>query len=371
MSSKLSSEIIVAGAGVFGSWIAYTLQRTGHKVTLVDPYGAAHSRASSGGESRIIRCAYGADEIYTHMAQRSLTLWNDFFGLINRPQLFQSTGVLWLAEPNDAHADASRVALTNAKVEFEDLSPAELRQRYPQIKAPESMGALYEPNAGALMARQAVQAVVEEFIRIGGTFRQAALPIDYQAAGVTIYACGPWLGKLFPDILGTRLFVTRQEILFFGTPPGDVRFQPPQLPIWLDFNRDPAMYGFPDLEARGFKMAIDKHGPPIDPDTAVRLVSAENVQIMRAYLAERFPALANAPVVDARVCQYENTSNGDFIIDRHPAHDNIWLVGGGSGHGFKHGPAVAEYFEQILSGAEMEARFLLSNKETTQRRTIY
>ncbi len=361
----------MAGAGVFGSWIAYTMQRAGHKVTLVDPYGPAHARASSGGESRIIRCAYGTDEIYTRMAQRALTLWNEFLGLINRPQLFQPTGVLWLTGPNDAHGEASRVALTNAKVEFEDLPPSELRRRYPQINPTESMGALFEPHAGALMARQAVQGVVEEFIRLGGTFRQAALPVDTSANGLMIYACGPWLGKLFPDILGSRIFVTRQEILFFGTPPGDTRFQAPQLPIWLDFHRDPAMYGFPDLEARGFKIAIDRHGAPIDPDTDDRLVSTETVRQMRTYLAERFPALANAPVVDARVCQYENSSNGDFIIDRHPAHDNVWLVGGGSGHGFKHGPVVAEYVEQILSGGEMEARFLLNKKESVQKRAVY
>jgi len=366
----------VAGAGVFGAWIACTLRRAGHAVTLLDPYGPAHSRASSGGESRIIRCSYGADELYTRFAQRSLALWLDFFSSIGRPNLFQPTGVLWLTEPGDGHAAASRVSLRNAGIAFEDLSPEQVRSRFPQINVPSGMGAIFEEEAGALMARQAVQAVVEEFVRIGGTYKQAALrPPEQERAGadILIYACGPWLGKLFPDLLGPRLFVTRQEILFFGIPPGDLRFQPPQLPIWLDFSAQRGMYGFPDLETRGFKLACDRHGPPIDPDTAERIVSAATITQMRAYLAERFPALADAPIVESRVCQYENTSNGDFIIDRHPHHENVWLAGGGSGHGFKHGPAVGEYLAQLVMGfrSTPEARFLLANKGTEQSRVVY
>ncbi len=361
----------MAGAGVFGSWIAYSLRRAGHDVTLLDPYGVGHSRASSGGESRIIRCSYGADEIYTRMAQRSLALWTEFFAATGNENLFQRTGVLWLAERNDKHADASRVALRNAGIEFEDLSPEELRRRYPQIHAAPQMGAIFEPNAGALMARRGVQAVVEEFVRMGGAYRQAGLPPDDQIDCVTIYACGPWLGKLFPEILGSRLFVTRQEILFFGTPPGDIRFQAPQLPIWLDFGGERGMYGFPDLEGRGFKLACDRHGPPIDPDTADRIVSEATVREMRAYLGERFPALSDAPVTEARVCQYENTSNGDFVIDRHPSRQNVWFAGGGSGHGFKHGPAIGEYVANLFVGGATEERFLLAGKSKVQRRAVY
>lgn len=369
---KRPTSFAVAGAGVFGAWIAYTLRRAEHAVTLFDPYGPAHSRASSGGESRIIRCSYGADEIYTRMAQRSLTLWNEFFAATNRRQLFHRTGVLWLAEPNDAHANASRVVLRNANIDFEDLSPSEVRERYPQINAPMGAGAVLEPNAGALMARQAVQAVVEEFVRIGGTYRQAQLgPPQKESDDVLIYACGPWLAKLFPEILGSRLFLTRQEIAFFGTPADDLRFQPPQLPVWLDFGSGRGMYGFPDLEARGFKLACDRHGPPIDPDTTDRVISEGTVRQMRAYLGERFPALADAPVVDSRVCQYENTSNGDFILDRHPEYENVWLAGGGSGHGFKHGPVVGEYVMRVLTGGEPEERFLLVGKKTVQSRAVF
>ena len=366
---KTTTSFAVAGAGVFGAWVAYTLRKAGYPVTLFDPHGPAHSRASSGGESRIIRCSYGADEIYTRMARRSLTLWNEFFTEIGRPNLFQRTGVLWLTKPGDAHAAGSRIALRNASVEYEDLSAAEVRRRYPQINVPADVAALLEPNAGALMARQAVQAVVDEFVRLGGVYKQQELRSP-AAADVSIYACGPWLGKVFPEILASRLFVTRQEIVFFGIPPGDLRFQAPQLPVWLDFGSEHGMYGFPDLETRGFKVACDRHGPPFDPDSSDRIVATATVELMRAYLAKRFPVLAGAPLVEARVCQYENTSNGDFIIDQHPELENVWIAGGGSGHGFKHAPAVAEYLMRALYGIVKEARFSLASKKEKQDRAV-
>ena len=153
-------------------------------------------------------------------------------------------------------------------------------------------------------------------------------------------------------------------------PPGDDQFSAGSLPTWL-IQAD-EVYGMPDLESRGFKIAFDSHGQRVDPDTQTRVVSAESIERVRAYVAKRFPALANSPIVETRVCQYENTSNGDFLIDRHPDFDNVWLVGGGSGHGFKHGPAVGEYVTaRILHGGAVDFRFSLASKDTAQRRSVY
>jgi glycine/D-amino acid oxidase-like deaminating enzyme len=171
-------------------------------------------------------------------------------------------------------------------------------------------------------------------------------------------------------VLKDRIQPTRQEVLFFGAPPGDRRFAPPALPVWADFGSE--IYGIPDLENRGFKIALDRHGPAFDPDTGKREVTAEGVAAVRKYLAGRFPDLKSAPLVEARVCQYENTSNGDFLIDRHPAFDNVWLVGGGSGHGFKHGPALGEYVAGLMiEGGALEPRFTLATKGKVQKRTVY
>jgi sarcosine oxidase len=238
------------------------------------------------------------------------------------------------------------------------------------------------------MARRAVQTLVAEFVRAGGDYRQAAVlpPADgaalgelRTAAGDTfaadrfVFACGPWLGRLFPALLGPRIFPTRQEVFFFAPEPGDTRFTPGRLPGWADFNNGDIYYGMPDLEGRGFKIAHDAHGPRMDPDTGDRTPSAEALADVRAYMARRFPALAGRPLSEARVCQYENSSNGDLLIDFHPRWDNVLLVGAGSGHGFKHGPAVGRYASERLLGtpARVEPRFSLASKGEVESRAVH
>ena len=362
-------DVAVIGAGVFGAWTAHHLRQSGACVLLIDAWGAANARASSGGESRIIRMGYGADEIYTRSAMRSLDLWQAFFRETGQP-LFHQTGVLWTAAAGDAYSEDTRRTLARCGASFELLMPAELEARFPQMRFAPGASGIFEPRSGALMARRALQAVVEDAIRRGVEFARGAAAAP--AAGVCVFACGPWLPKLFPELLGKRIVPTRQEVFFFGTPPGDVRFSPPAMPTWIDFSDPRGPYGFPDLDGRGVKIALDQHGPPIDPDTADRLPSAEALAAARACLGERLPALRNAPLVEARVCQYENTSSGDFLIDRHPDRPNVWLVGGGSGHGFKHGPAVGEYAAaRILHGGTVDPRYSLAAKQETQSRAVF
>jgi sarcosine oxidase len=378
---------VVVGAGVFGAWTAYHLRRAGHRVILFDQYGPANSRASSGGESRIIRAAYGPDEVYSRMAQRSLAMWTAFFARAGH-QLLYRTGVLWMARPNEPYVQQSRETLSKLAIPYRDLSAGELRHLYPQFQMDPDTVAIFEPQAGALMARQAVQAVVEQFLKGGGEYRHAAvlaprgqgqlnqiLTSDGESirADGYVFACGPWLGKVFPDAFAGRIFPTRQEVLFFGIPPGDRSFEQPLMPIWLDFSNNLGMYGFPDLENRGFKLAFDRHGPAFDPDTGSRVVTADRIAAARDYLRLRLPALADAPVIDSRVCQYENTSRGDFILDRHPEFENVWIAGGGSGHGFKHGPAVGEYTAARVMGLEtppVEPRFSFASKGTEHNRAV-
>ncbi len=379
-------DVAVIGAGVFGAWSAYMLRSAGLSVTLLDAYGPANSRASSGGESRIIRAGYGSDEIYSRWAYESLPNWKELARTSNQP-LFHRTGVLWLARPDDPRAVRSRETLTKLKIPLEPLTEAELARRYPQIRPAPGMIGVLEPESGALMARRAVQVLVEQAIRKGCEYvKEPVAPPEGKgkldavrtaggrrvAAGTFVFACGPWLPKVFPELLGKRIFPTRQQVLFFGTPYGDNRFVPPRLPVWIDFSVDEGAYGFPDLENRGFKLAFDRHGPPFDPDTGMRLVNGEAVNEARRYLGERFPALRDAPVVESRVCQYENTSNGDFLIDRHPEFENVWLVGGGSGHGYKHGPALGRYVADRVRGlGQAEPRFSLASKGETQHRSVY
>ena len=379
-------DVAVIGAGVFGAWTAYRLRQTGQRVILLDAYGAGNSRSSSGGESRIIRMGYGADEIYTRSAMRSLLLWQEFGEQTGR-LVFHKTGVLWTAPGADAYAVATRHTLGRCGVKFELLGAWELTSRFPQMRfAPDVLG-IFEPESGALMARRAVAAVVAEAQRAGVTWaRESAIaPAGSGAlsvlrtvagteirAGAYVFACGAWLPRLFPELLGKRIEPTRQEVFFFGTPPGGTAYQAPAMPVWIDFSDPRGPYGFPDLENRGVKIALDQHGPRTDPETGDRIPSAAALAAARDCLTRRFPALANGPLLETRVCQYENTSNGDFLIDRHPDFSNVWLAGGGSGHGFKHGPAVGEYLAAILLETRLpEPRYSLLTKLETHNRTVY
>jgi sarcosine oxidase len=379
-----SYDVAVVGAGVFGAWTAWHLANRGQRVLLIEAYGVAHSRASSGGESRIIRMSYGADEIYTRWSLNSATQWKNLFAATGQ-QLFVPTGVLWLAGEGDEQLRHSKEVLRRCGISHEVLNHKALTSRYPQVNFSGIAEGVLEPESGVLMARRAVACVVEDAIRLGATFEIAEIkpPASGEQlecivtangerihASQFVFACGAWLGKIFPDLLEQRIFPTRQEVFFFGTPGGDARFAPPHLPTWL-FQED-EVYGMPDIESRGLKLARDRHGERVDPDTQPRLASAEGAAWAKSYVAKRFPALKNAEIVETRVCQYENTSNGDFLLDRHPMWSNVWLAGGGSGHGFKHGPAVGEYMAgQILEQNKPEPRFAVATKQTEQKRTVH
>jgi glycine/D-amino acid oxidase-like deaminating enzyme len=375
MKKKRKRHVVVVGAGVFGGWTALALLRRGARVTLLDAWGPGNSRASSGGETRVIRATYGPRAIYTHLAARALALWREHERRWRR-HLYHPIGVLWLVEDDDQFEKAALPVLKDAGVAFEELTGAETARRYPQINAERVRWAIFERDGGYLTARLACAAVLDGFIAEGGEYRQLAVqpgaPAGGELRGVTlsdgttlvadgyVFACGPWLGRLFPDVIGDRIRATRQEVYFFGTPPGDRRFTEQALPVWADHGAH-FMYGIPGNEWRGFKVADDTRGPPFDPTSGERLPTPETLQAARAYLAFRFPALAGAPLVEARVCQYENSPDEHFIIDRHPAAANAWLVGGGSGHGFKHGPAVGELVARlVIAGGEPDPQFRLS-----------
>lgn len=380
-------DTLVVGAGVFGAWTAFELRRRGQRVLLVDAVVPAHARASSGGESRMTRSLYGADLVYTRMALESLDDWRWLSGRSGLPVL-HPIGVLMFFPQQEPFATQTIEVHRQLGLPLQVLDRPELQRRFPQILWEGIEFGLLEPRFGALMARRAVQALVAEYVAAGGEYRTAAIEPpagerridglrtrdgDILHADNFVFACGPWLPALLPDVLGTKIFPTRQEIFVFAPPPGDERFREQNLPGWADFNGGDIYYGFPDLESRGVKIAHDRHGPRFDPDTGDRQPTAEGQANIRAYLRRRFPVLADQPLVDARVCQYENSSSGDLLIDRHPGLSNVVLVGAGSGHGFKHGPAVGRYAADVVRGElrAVEPRFSLASKGDVQDRQVH
>jgi sarcosine oxidase len=385
--TKKAYDVAIVGAGVFGAWTAYFLRQNGASVALLDAYGPANSRASSSGETRVIRMGYGPDELYTRWAMRSLPMWREFAARTKR-EIFRQTGVLWLSNDADAYLKSLCRVLAQAGVEREELTAKDIARRWPQLQFADVTWGVLEPASGLLLARDAVLTLMKELVANGVEYIPfaAKAPAGREnrvkaiqssagesiSAGTFIYCCGPWLPKIFPKLLAERIFVTRQEVFFLGPTAGSADFRPPKMPVWLHRTHLWLPYALPDIEGRGFKIAFDRHGARFDPDTGTRVVAESSIDHLRAYLREHIPQLEHAPVIEARVCQYENTWNGDFLIDLHPQYENVWIAGGGSGHGFKHGPALGEYLSgRILHGAPGEPRFLLAAKLTAQNRAVY
>lgn len=364
--------MIVVGAGAFGGWTALTLLRRGASVTLLDAWGPGNARASSGGETRILRGTYGSRAIYARMAARAMRLWREYEASTGQ-RLFHRTGALWMFGDDASYGEASEEPLRAEGLSVEWLDLDETRRRYPHMRLEDVRRVLWEPEAGYMLARRACVQVVETFAAEGGDYRQAAIASPARlsadgialtdgstvAADVYVFACGPWLGSLFPDVVGGLIRPTRQESFYFGTPPGDARWADPQMPVWIDFGAR-MFYGIPGNAHRGFKVADDTQGPHFDPTDGDRQTTAAALEVARALVRRRFPALADAPVLGGEVCQYEATPDSHFVVDRHPDDPRVWLVGGGSGHGFKMGPAMGMHVAGLLLNDEpVEPEFAL------------
>jgi glycine/D-amino acid oxidase-like deaminating enzyme len=372
-------HVVVMGAGAFGGWTALQLVRRRARVTLVDAWGPAHARASSGGETRVIRGVYG-ERVYVDMAVRAFELWRDHERRI-RLKLYRRLGAMWMVRGEGEVERRAIPMLKDAGLRAEELTPAAAARRYPQVRFDDVRWVLYEAEAGYLLARRSCESVLEMFRAEGGEYRELHAQLGPIAghelqglrlsdgselrADAYVFACGPWLAEVFPDILGQTVKATRQEVFFFGTPAGDARFTEQQLPVWIDHGTR-LFYGIPGNLWRGFKVADDTRGPAMNPTTDERTITPGALELARSLLSARFPALASAPLVDARVCQYENSPDGHFIFDRHPEAKNVWIAGGGSGHGFKFGPAIGERVAALVLGrAKVDPFFGLARLTAT------
>lgn len=359
-----NAHIVVTGAGAFGGWSALYLLRKGFKVTLIDAWGAGNSRSSSGDETRVIRSTYGANEFYFDLNVRALALWKENQERFGK-QLFYNTGVLWLCyEEKTPLVDDSIPFARKHGMTYEYLPVDALKKRYSVLNVHDLHHGYLDLYGGYLKAREACQSVQEAFIKEGGHFIQAWVkPGNLHAGKLTglslsnglnvtadayLFACGPWLNQLFPDVQNSLITCTKQELYYFGVP-HDQATGYDNFPVWVDADGRDFYYGIPGNAHRGFKIGVDIRGESFDPTSGDHTVTAEVFAHARNFLTHRFPSLRNAPLLESRVCPYESSPDGNFIFEPHPEANNVIFLGGGSGHGFKHGPALGELVAERLS----------------------
>ena len=372
---KKGSRIAVVGAGAFGGWAALYLLRSGYKVVLIDAWGPGNSRSSSGDETRVIRSTYGNNRFYFDLNVRALQLWKEHEQQW-KIKLFQNKGVLWLCyQEHTPLVDDSIPFAMEHDMAYEKLSIAEINQRYPILNTRDLHHAYLDPFGGCLRAREACQAVFKAFLSEGGQYHQGlAKPGNTKnrrleklilsdgstvPADQFVFACGAWLGHQFPEVLGNSITCTKQEVYYFGVPAEKAEaFE--KFPVWIDVDGKNFYYGIPGNTYRGFKIGVDERGELFHPSTGDHTLDMQVLEKARRFIAHRFPDLKDAPLVENRVCPYENSPDGNFLFDHHPEVDNLFFLGGGSGHGFKHGPALGELISQIILGAtNIPALFLL------------
>jgi len=338
-------DVAVIGAGAFGGWTALSLREAGARVTLVDAYGPGNPRASSGDESRLLRLSYGSREIYTVWARRAQALWEARQEEFGRRLFFNNGSLRTIRDDELAEQQA---IFDRLAIPYELLTPDEIRHRWPQVDFPEYDKVFYETTGGVVKARESMIAVAETFMHKGGTVRighaqvgdstQVSVDGEPLSAGATVFACGPWLPKVFPQLLGDRIRVPRREIFYVGSPIGDHRYRWENLPNISDTRT----YTASDVDY-GIKVAMSPRDTPMDPDSGDRMPTSFLQSQVEDYVARRMPGLKGQPIVATRTCQTEYSDNSHFIVDRHPDRADLWIAGAGSGHGFKMGPAIGEY----------------------------
>lgn len=379
-------DVVVVGAGSFGMWTSLYLNRLGAKVTVVDPYGPANSRSTSGGETRGVRTSYG-DRIHgplwtrlAHDCIRRWTEWDAQWADAMLPRVFFNTGDLIMREELTPYMEDTRAQWDDLGIEYEVLTADEIKRRWPVINTETVGAALYEPGAGVVRARRAIESVAQVFQHEGGEIRMGRAGLGSSSGGrlnnltiepggslsgqIYVLALGPWFPKFLPELMGKRIRIPMGYTFYFGTPPGDNRYSFPNLPSY----GVPGCTGWPALgrDHRGFRVRSGGRSAE-DPDLSDRWVDSDSFERPRQILADWFPGLADAPLLETRACHYESSVDRNFIVDKHPDYDNVWLAGGGSAEGFKFGPFLGEHIARrvldIEHDPELVENFALKEKE--------
>jgi glycine/D-amino acid oxidase-like deaminating enzyme len=337
------STAAVVGAGVFGAATARELSRRGWDVTLIEQYTPGTVRSASGGDTRLLRFAHADFDWYTRLAVRGRKLWLELQEETGT-RIWEPIGVAWFDSGGGDFTDRSEATLHRLDLACERLTPEEARRLFPSLGGDDLRSVLYEPDGGILHARRATRLLADGLRLETGR----ATPEDPPRADVVVWACGAWLPHVFPGLVDLR--ISRRDVFFFGVDGTWVG-----TPGFADY--DAAFYGHGEIGGLGMKIASDGPDDEIDPDRLDRLPSEENARLARAYAAHRFPELAGAPIIGSRVCQYCLTPDTHFLVAPHPDRQGWWLIGGGSGHGFKHGPALGEYVADCVEGRRLAEPF--------------
>ncbi len=346
-----SINITVVGGGIAGSMSALHLQRRGAQVTLIDRWEPGHARAASTDYNRVIRAISGRDEFYTRWARESRLRWLELMAETGQNLMYEC-GALILATAGKCNwEDATSETFDRVGVPYHRFTPDEVRRQFPQFRVDDISYALFEPEAGLLMAHRCVITTIDLFLKSGGRMERGYVTMDMRErpmldgrpleADVIIIATGAWMAEMFPRSVKPISTVLGIDVLYTSTPEGSDAFDMAKMPCWIDHGQ--GSFGLPSSEGSGVKASVVIPNQPIDLDGDERLIKRSSLSRTRAYIRRRLPDLIGERVVDSKSNQVILMPDTHFLADWHPEHENVLLAGGCSGHLFKHGPVFGDF----------------------------
>lgn len=376
---RTSHDVIVVGLGGMGSAAARSLAARGAGVLGLERFGPAHALGASHGGSRIIRLAYYEDPSYVPLLRTAYDLWarleqDTGQGLVSR------CGALFLGPPDHGVFAGTLRAAREHGLDHEVLDAGEVRRRYEVLHPDDSMLGVHEDIAGILSPEAGVQAHLDVAGRAGADLRFGAPIISWtvDGSGVAVETAGgafraqrliltpgAWASDLL-SLPGLPLHVERRLQLWFEPRAQHAAFE--ALPVWMWERADSLIfYGLP-LRDGAAKVAIHDRGEPCHPDSVDRVIHPAEVAEMRDVLHDAVPDLAAGSFVRGSACTYTLTPDHHFVVGTHPAHPQVSIACGFSGHGFKFSPVIGEVLADLALGGQTDhpialfdpARFLSS-----------
>ncbi len=364
-----SYDCIVLGSGGVGSAALYQLAQRGAKVLGIDRFPPGHDRGSSHGETRVIRLAYFEHPDYVPLLQRACTLWEDIEHRCGE-SLYVQAGILEMGPEDGEIVTGVLNAARQHYLEVETLSGAEIEKRYPGLRVPEPLMGVFEARAGFLRVEACVKAYADEAVKRGAQLQTDETVLGWSPdgegitvetdrgryrAGRLVVTAGAWAPQLLAS-LRVDFRVLRKPLLWYRTQTPHYRLDN-GFPVWFLETDLGAIYGFPEMDTLGFKLAEHTKGTEVaDPLQPDRNLWADDRRPLEALLQRHFPGVTSDCLHHA-VCMYTMSPDEHFIIDRHPEDPRVCFVAGLSGHGFKFASVLGEIMSDLALDGETEMPF--------------
>ncbi|WP_255170612.1 N-methyl-L-tryptophan oxidase [Natrononativus amylolyticus] len=359
-------DVIVVGVGGMGSATVAELADRGVDVLGLERYDVPHGYGSSHGITRIIRLAYYEGPDYVPLLRRAYERWNDLEAEHDRKLLYR-TGSIDAGPPDDPLVDGSERSCEEHGLEYERLTAAEIRERFPGYDLPEGYEGIYQPEGGFLVPERCIVAHVDRAHDRGATIRARERVLEWEStadgvrvetdrgsyeADSIVFTAGAWTGRFVDDL--ADVLVPERQVLAWLQPEEPAHFTPDSHPVWNLQVPEGRFYGFPVYGVPGFKFGKYHHREEaVDPETMNREPTREDERVLREF-AERYFPTGTGPTMRLKTCLFTNTPDEHFVVDTLPDRPRVVVGAGFSGHGFKFASAMGEVLADLALEGETD-----------------